>query len=96
MLTRVKRARYPISSNDNANIGRISFFKEESNVILTIYNTLGEIVEVLVDEIQSAKSYEAVWNAEAIPSGVYYYTIEVTPVNGENMLKESKKMILLK
>lgn len=78
-------------------ITRISYIlPEESNVTLTIYNALGEIVEVLVNEMQSAKSYEAVWNAGTHPSGVYFYSIEVSPVDGGNIFNESRKMILMK
>jgi hypothetical protein len=66
-------------------ITKISYIlPEESNVTLSIYNTLGETVEVLVNEVQSAKGYEAVWNAGANPSGVYFYSIEISlPMGGE-------------
>jgi len=78
-------------------ITKISYIlPEESSVTLTVYNTLGEIVEVLVSEVQSAKSYEAVWNASVHPSGVYFYSIEVSPVDDGNIFKESRKMILVK
>jgi len=53
-------------------------------------------VEVLVNEVQSAKSYKAVWNAGARPSGVYFYTMEVSPIDNRDIFKESRKMILLK
>jgi len=78
-------------------ITKISYvLPEESNVTLTIYNTLGESVEVLVNEVQTANNYEAVWNAGAHPSGVYFYSIEVSPVDGSSIFKESRKMILMK
>jgi len=77
-------------------ITKISYvLPEESNVTLTIYNTLGEVVELLVNEVQTANGYEAVWNASANPSGVYFYTIEVSPVDGGNIFRQSRKMILL-
>jgi hypothetical protein len=78
-------------------ITKISYIlPEESFVTLTIYNTLGEAVEVLINEAQTANNYEAVWNAGNYPSGVYFYSIELAPINGADILKESKKMILMK
>ena len=61
-----------------------------SNIKLTIYNILGQRVEVLVDGFRNAGAYEVTWNAKNFPSGIYIYTIET-----ENNLI-SKKMTLLK
>jgi len=78
-------------------ITKISYIlPEESNVTLTIYSILGETVEVLVNEVQSAKSYEAVWNAGTNPSGVYFYNIAISPIDGGSVFEESRKMILLR
>jgi hypothetical protein len=63
---------------------------ETKFVSLTIYNMLGEQLEVLVNENLSAGSYTVNWIAEDLPSGVYLYKLLVG-----NYL-ESKKMILLK
>ena len=69
----------------------IEFGIPESNfVTLTIYNMLGEQLEVLVNEALSAGDYKANWIAEELPSGIYVYKL----VTGNYM--ESKKMILLK
>ncbi|MGB5895929.1 MAG: T9SS type A sorting domain-containing protein, partial [Ignavibacteriaceae bacterium] len=78
-------------------ITKISYsLPEESNVKLTIYNPLGEVVEKLVDEVQSASRHEVVWNAVNVPSGIYFYSIEVSPTDLSSGFKESRKMILLK
>jgi photosystem II stability/assembly factor-like uncharacterized protein len=69
---------------------------KESNVKLTIYNPLGEVVETLVEKVQSANSYEVVWNAVNVPSGIYFYSIEVSPTDLSGGFKQSRKMILLK
>ena len=69
----------------------IEFGIPESNfVTLTIYNMLGEQLEVLVNETLSAGSYKANWNAEELTSGIYVYKL----LAGNYL--ESKKMILLK
>ncbi|MBX7047445.1 MAG: SBBP repeat-containing protein [Ignavibacteria bacterium] len=61
-----------------------------SNVILKVYNNLGNEVEVLVNEKQNAGSYSVTFNGGNLPSGIYFYKLEA----GE--FKETKKMILIK
>jgi len=85
---------YPNPFNPITNISYS--LPKESNVKLTIYNPLGEVVETLINEVQSASSYEVVWNAFNEPSGIYFYSIEVSPTDLTNGFKESRKMILLK
>ena len=68
----------------------------ESQVKLSIYNLLGELVETIVNEKQNARKYDAVWNAGKHPSGVYIYTLDAVSVNGSEQKKISKKMLLLK
>jgi hypothetical protein len=55
-----------------------------------LFNSLGQAVDVLVNSVQSAGKYEAVWNAEKYPSGVYFYKLEA------GVYTEIKKMILLR
>ncbi|MEJ2629076.1 MAG: T9SS type A sorting domain-containing protein, partial [bacterium] len=70
---------------------RIQFsVPKASNVKLTVFNILGQRIEVLVDGYRSAGTYEVNWDASNLPSGVYIYTIE----GGNSFL--SKKMTLLK
>ena len=62
---------------------------------LVIYNTLGQKVATLVDEIQLSGTYSVVWNGanesgEAVASGVYLYRLE------NDDLTMTRKMILLK
>ena len=85
---------YPNPFNPITNISYI--LPEESNVKLTIYNPLGEAVETLVEEVQSANRYEVVWNAFNVPSGIYFYSIEVSQIGQRNVIRQSKKMIILK
>jgi len=63
---------------------------ESSDVTLKIYNTLGQTVSVLVNEQQPAGSYTTQFQADQLPSGVYYYQLEA----GSN--STVRKMMLLK
>lgn len=69
--------------------------KSESFVKLKIYDVQGELVNVLVNEVKPSGEYQINWNGSnqnnlKLPSGVYFYQIEV----GQN--RQSKKMVLLK
>ncbi len=68
----------------------------EANVRIKIYNSLGQEIELITDEIQSAGTYSVNWNAEDQASGVYYYSFEVIDQNNSILHKEMKKLILLK
>lgn len=46
------------------------------HVTLRIFNLLGQEVQRLVDDIQSAGVHEVHWDASAFPSGVYFCRIE--------------------
>ena len=61
-----------------------------NDVELIIYNALGQKVAILVDEKQSAGSYEVKWDASDQPSGVYYYRLTT------GQFVDVKKMVLLK
>jgi hypothetical protein len=60
------------------------------NVVLAIFNLKGELVAELVNEIQSAGSYQVVWQAEDMSSGMY-----LAHLISDNQIAE-QKMILLK
>jgi photosystem II stability/assembly factor-like uncharacterized protein len=57
---------------------------------LVIYNSTGQRVETLVDEILNSGEYEVEWNAVNYPSGIYFYKLNF----GKNNV--TKKMILIK
>jgi len=59
-------------------------------VKLTVYDELGKQVEILQEGYQQANTYEAVFDATNLPSGVYYYKLEA------DGFSDSKKMVILK
>ncbi len=85
---------YPNPFNPSTTIGYALPF--DSNVKLSIYNILGEKVVELVNEKQNAGFYNAIWGAGKMSSGVYFYSIEVKSVDGNNAFNKVKKMILVK
>jgi hypothetical protein len=65
--------------------------REESQVKLVIYNLLGEIIKVWVDNKITAGNHEFTFDSEGLPSGIYVYRLEAN-----NKFIGAKKMILLK
>ena len=57
---------------------------------IKIYNSLGEEIEILVDEYKPAGMHEVQFTANNLPSGVYFYQLRA----GEFV--QTKKMILMK
>ncbi len=67
-----------------------------SSVAIKIYNSLGETVAVLVNEVKPAGEYEIFWNPENMASGVYFYSIEANSFNDKGGFKKVRKMVLLR
>ena len=64
--------------------------RESGKTKLAIYDILGREVTVLVNEFKSAGRYTAIFNADALSSGIYFYTLQSGKFN------ITKKMILNK
>ncbi|MGA9294293.1 MAG: T9SS type A sorting domain-containing protein, partial [Ignavibacteriaceae bacterium] len=67
-----------------------------SKVDLKIYNTLGQLITTLVNNIEYPGTYEKVWDGSRYASGVYYYILNLSADNGSKLLHFTKKMILVK
>ncbi len=63
---------------------------ETSNVILKVFDVLGNEVATLIDEYKPAGSYEVKFNAEGLVSGVYFYRVHM------DSFTQTKKMILMR
>jgi hypothetical protein len=61
-----------------------------SNVVIKVFDILGNEIETLVNEEKPVGSYEITWYAENLPSGVYFYELRV------GSFGETKKMVLIK
>jgi hypothetical protein len=69
----------------------------ESNVRLSVYNSLGQVV---VNELSSGLkpqgTYDINFNAYSLNSGIYFYTIQANSTDGNHSFTATKKMILMK
>jgi len=63
---------------------------QSSQIQIKIFDILGNEIETLVNEEKPIGTYEIVWYAENLPSGVYFYRLQA----GDFV--EIKKMILLR
>ncbi|MBK9097686.1 MAG: T9SS type A sorting domain-containing protein [bacterium] len=64
--------------------------KEKSNVKIIVINSIGEEVASLVNEEKESGYHTIEFNAEKLPSGVYFYQLQA------GAYVEAKKMILLR
>jgi hypothetical protein len=70
---------------------------KESNVTIKVYNLLGEVTASLVNnEVKSMGNYEVNFNASNLSSGIYFYEISASAVDGSENFSSIKKMLLIK
>jgi photosystem II stability/assembly factor-like uncharacterized protein len=70
---------------------RITYSLPKSgNVVLKVYNELGKEVNTLVSAFKNAGTYEVTFNAEALTSGIYFYSLKA------DGFASTKKMLLIK
>lgn len=63
---------------------------QKSNVTITVYNSIGEEVQVLLNNFMDAGYHQVNFNTSGLASGIYFYTLKAG-----NFI-QTKKMILLK
>jgi immune inhibitor A len=66
-----------------------------SLVKISIYNILGEVVDIPVNNYSQAGQYKISWNGTNRASGIYFYELTAKTVSGESF-KQVKKLVLLK
>lgn len=84
---------YPNPFNPTTNI-KFSV-PSNGNVTLKIYNTLGKEVSTLVNSQLAMGEYQVDFNAKNLTSGLYFYKLEFSGLNG-NYISDIKKMMLVK
>jgi len=69
----------------------ISYSLAQSGFVqLKVYDILGEEVSTLVNKVQSSGNYNVEFNANELPSGIYFYRLQ------SGSFSETKKLVLLK
>ena len=63
---------------------------EQVEVVLKVYNVLGQEVGVLVSGVLEAGHHAVKWDASDLPSGIYFYSIKA------NEFMATKRMVLMK
>jgi len=61
-----------------------------TQVSLKVFNLLGQVVETLVDKLQSAGNYSPFFDTSKYPSGVYFYMLQTEGFT------ETKKLAVVK
>ncbi|TFH00512.1 MAG: T9SS type A sorting domain-containing protein [Calditrichales bacterium] len=82
------RQNYPNPFNPQTNI---SFdLPQAERVSLNVYNLLGQVVATLVNDALKSGSYNYTFDAQNLPSGLYFYTLQA------GSFVETRKMMLIK
>jgi beta-glucosidase len=70
---------------------KIDYYIAQPGIVnLEVFNVLGEKVATLVNKYLQSGNHSAIWNAQSLNSGVYYYRLR------SGNFAESKKLILMK
>lgn len=63
---------------------------KKQSVKISVFNSLGQQINVLVNEIKDAGTYQYIFNGKNLTSGIYFYRIETKDFT------ETKRMVLVK
>jgi hypothetical protein len=63
---------------------------EDVRVVLKVYNSLGQQIGTLVDQVETRGYKTAIFDARNLPSGVYFYRLQA------GKFVDVKKMLLMK
>jgi hypothetical protein len=66
------------------------YLPTSSDVTVSVYNVLGQVVDVLVDNVLEPGYHHIKWDAAKFSSGVYYYCLSA------GNFKVTRKMMLLR
>jgi len=68
----------------------------ESKVLLKVYDILGKEITTLINEVKEAGNHQVNFSGEGLTSGVYFYSLRISQLNGEKNFTNLKKMLLLR
>lgn len=79
---------YPNPFNPTTKIGYV--LSEKANVKIIVTNTIGEQIAVLVNQTQEQGYHQLTFDANNLPSGIYFYSLQT------DNFSETRKMLLLR
>ncbi len=85
---------YPNPFNPSTTISYAVPYQSEVNI--SIYNSLGVLIKVLVNRAESAGLHRVIFNADNLASGVYFYKLTARGINDNSITWSVRKMLLLK
>lgn len=85
---------YPNPFNPSTTISY--FLPEDSEVSLTVYNSIGKEIVNLLIAIQSKGYYNTTWNAEKFSSGVYFIKMDAISLSSDKSFSNIIKTLFLK
>ncbi len=68
----------------------------DSNILLVVYNSLGEKIENLENQFNKAGVYSKEWNGSQYASGVYFIKMIAVSTDGKYKFSNTRKIILMK
>jgi photosystem II stability/assembly factor-like uncharacterized protein len=77
-ITHVLHQNFPNPFNASTKISYT--LARSTNVALEIYNAQGKFIQTLYRGYQEAGEHYVIWNANSLPSGVYFYSLLLDPV----------------
>jgi acyl-[acyl carrier protein]--UDP-N-acetylglucosamine O-acyltransferase len=81
---------FSISPNPSSGRFTIDFILDfQSSVKFVVCNSMGQIVEILLDETLSPGFHQLNWNAGNLPEGIYFYQMQAG-----NLLKTGKMILM--
>lgn len=69
---------------------------KNGHVTLKIYDINGRELKSFAHGFKTTGTHMINFNADGMTSGVYYYKLFISPLNGGDIISETKKMVLLK
>jgi hypothetical protein len=67
-----------------------------SHVKLVVYNSLGEAINVLIDDFKEKGYYEIKFHSTNLSSGIYFYSFTAETTDRTKIFRDLKKLILIK
>ena len=66
------------------------------HTVISLYDLSGRKVKDIVNQVFSSGNYSIKLNASDLPSGMYFYKMQITNNRGISIHNQTKKMVFMK